>query len=121
MSTALTKTSVVVFTAIALEQVIDVNNSASALVGAVRLWAAHAVAPGHPPEVSAQLAESVMATAQIVFFRRAMFDDQTSRIVMVSLSIGGRITALFVVKRVFPPAAGQLTGCASFLGGVSQR
>jgi Na+/H+ antiporter NhaD/arsenite permease-like protein len=32
------------------------------------LWTVYAVAPGHPPDASAQLGESVMATAQIVLF-----------------------------------------------------
>jgi len=59
---------VVAYGAIALEHPIKINKSASALVGAGLLWTVYAISIGDAPKVSTQLGESVMATAQIVFF-----------------------------------------------------
>ncbi len=59
---------VLAYAAIALEHPLKVNKSASALVGAGLLWTIYAVSMGDPPVVSEQLGESLMGTAQIVFF-----------------------------------------------------
>ncbi|MBU1237017.1 MAG: sodium:proton antiporter NhaD [Gammaproteobacteria bacterium] len=59
---------VVVYAAIAFEHPIKINKSASALLGAGLLWTVYATLSGDMHAVSEQLGESVMATAQIVFF-----------------------------------------------------
>ncbi len=59
---------VVVYAAIALEHPLHINKSASALVGAGLLWTIYAVQVDNPALVSDQLGESLIATAQIVFF-----------------------------------------------------
>ncbi len=59
---------VLAYAAIALEHPLKVNKSASALVGAGLLWTIYALAMGDPHAVSEQLGESLMGTAQIVFF-----------------------------------------------------
>jgi Na+/H+ antiporter NhaD/arsenite permease-like protein len=59
---------VLAYAAIALEHPLKVNKSASALVGAGLLWTIYALATGDPHAVSEQLGESLMGTAQIVFF-----------------------------------------------------
>ncbi|TAN48054.1 MAG: sodium:proton antiporter [Rhodospirillales bacterium] len=68
MLTALVVIFIIAYAAIALEHPIKINKSASALVGAGLLWTVYAVSFDDPSKVSAQLGESVMATAQIVFF-----------------------------------------------------
>lgn len=68
MITALIIVFVIAYAAIALEHPIKINKSASALVGAGLLWTIYALSSGEPPRVSAELGESLMATAQIVFF-----------------------------------------------------
>lgn len=68
MLTALVLVFVIAYTAIALEHPIKINKSASALVGAGLLWTIYALLGSDAHEVSAQLGESVMSTAQIVFF-----------------------------------------------------
>lgn len=68
MLTALVLVFVVAYAAIALEHPLRVNKSASALLGAGLLWTIYALALGQPHQVSEELGESVMATAQIVFF-----------------------------------------------------
>jgi len=68
MLTALVIVFVVAYAAIALEHPLKINKSASALVGAGLLWTIYALAAGGGHEVGHQLSESVMATAQIVFF-----------------------------------------------------
>jgi Na+/H+ antiporter NhaD/arsenite permease-like protein len=68
MLTALVVVFVVAYAAIALEHPIKINKSASALVGAGLLWTIYALLGGDPHKVSEQLGESVMSTAQIVFF-----------------------------------------------------
>lgn len=68
MLTAIVVIFVVAYAAIALEHPIKINKSASALVGAGLLWTVYAVATGDAAKVSGQLGESVMTTAQIVFF-----------------------------------------------------
>ncbi|MBP9907042.1 MAG: sodium:proton antiporter NhaD [Rhodoferax sp.] len=59
---------VLAYAAIALEHPLKVNKSASALVGAGLLWTIYALSKGDPHVVSEQLGESLMGTAQIVFF-----------------------------------------------------
>jgi Na+/H+ antiporter NhaD/arsenite permease-like protein len=68
MLTALVLVFVVAYAAIALEHPLKVNKSASALLGAGLLWTIYALSLGQPHQVSEELGESVMATAQIVFF-----------------------------------------------------
>lgn len=59
---------IVAYAAIALEHPINVNKSASALVGAGMLWTVYAVFGGDHAAIANQLNESVSGTAQIVFF-----------------------------------------------------
>ncbi|MDO8608697.1 MAG: sodium:proton antiporter NhaD [Phaeospirillum sp.] len=68
MLTAIAVIFVIAYAAITLEHSIRINKSASALVGAGLLWTVYAVSSGDPQQVGAQLGESVMATAQIIFF-----------------------------------------------------
>jgi Na+/H+ antiporter NhaD/arsenite permease-like protein len=68
MLTVLVLVFVLAYAAIALEHPLKVNKSASALVGAGLLWTIYAVASGDASKVSADLSESLMGTAQIVFF-----------------------------------------------------
>lgn len=68
MLTALVVIFIFAYAAIALEHPIRINKAASALVGAGLLWTVYAVSQGDPPKVGAELGESVMATAQIIFF-----------------------------------------------------
>lgn len=59
---------VIAYAAIALEHPIGVNKSASALVGAGLLWTIYALGVDEPRLVGEKLDETVVATAQIVFF-----------------------------------------------------
>lgn len=59
---------VLAYAAIALEHPIRINKAASALVGAGLLWTIYALGQGEPQVISEQLGESLMGTAQIVFF-----------------------------------------------------
>jgi Na+/H+ antiporter NhaD/arsenite permease-like protein len=59
---------VIAYAAIALEHPLKINKSGSALVGAGLLWTIYAVSAGGAHLVSEQLGESLMGTAQIVFF-----------------------------------------------------
>ncbi len=68
MITALVAIFVIVYAAIALEHPLNVNKSASALIGAGLLWTIYALASPDSAAVSGQLGESLMSTAQIVFF-----------------------------------------------------
>jgi len=68
MLTVLVVIFVLAYAAIALEHPLKVNKSASALIGAGLLWTVYALALGDPDLVSKQLGESLMGTAQIVFF-----------------------------------------------------
>ncbi len=68
MLTALVVVFVIAYAAIALEHPIKINKSASALLGAGLLWTIYALSLGDPHKVSEQLGESLMSTAQIVFF-----------------------------------------------------
>ena len=68
MLTALIVIFVLVYVAIALEHPLKVNKSASALLGAGLLWTLYALGHGDANVVSKELGESLMGTAQIVFF-----------------------------------------------------
>jgi Na+/H+ antiporter NhaD/arsenite permease-like protein len=59
---------VLCYLAIALEQPLGINKSASALMGAGLLWTVFALWGGEPRLVGEGLNESLVATAQIVFF-----------------------------------------------------
>ena len=58
----------VTYAAITLEHQTGVNKSAPALIGAVVLWAIYASGLGDMPLVTKQLNESLVTTAQIIFF-----------------------------------------------------
>lgn len=58
----------IVYAAIALEHPLKINKSASSLIGAGLLWTIYASSVGDAQTVSVQLGESLMETAQIVFF-----------------------------------------------------
>lgn len=68
MLTALICIFVLAYVAIALEHPLGVNKSASALLGAGLLWTLYALGHNDAALVNAQLGESLMGTAQIVFF-----------------------------------------------------
>ena len=68
MLTALVIIFVVAYAAIAFEHPLKINKSASALVGAGLLWTIYAVNTGDVHLVGEQLSESLVSTAQIVFF-----------------------------------------------------
>ena len=68
MLTALVVIFVIAYAAIALEHPLKVNKSASALIGAGLLWTIYALSTGDHDLVNKQLGESLMGTAQIVFF-----------------------------------------------------
>jgi len=68
MLTAIILVFVAAYAAIALEHPLKVNKSASALIGAGLLWTIYATGTGDHHLVSEQLGESLMGTAQIVFF-----------------------------------------------------
>ncbi len=98
MLTALIIIFVIAYAAIALEHPLKVNKSASALIGAGLLWTIYALSTGDHHLVSEQLGESLMGTAQIVFFLMGAmtivevvdahngFDVITSRIRTTSLT-----------------------------------
>lgn len=68
MLTALVIIFVLAYVAIAFEHPLKINKSASALVGAGLLWTIYAVNTGDAHLVGAHLSESLISTAQIVFF-----------------------------------------------------
>jgi Na+/H+ antiporter NhaD/arsenite permease-like protein len=68
MLTALVLVFVIVYAAIAFEHPIKINKSASALIGAGLLWTIYAMSTTDHHLVGHQLGESLMGTAQIVFF-----------------------------------------------------
>lgn len=59
---------VIAYAAIALEHPLKVNKSASALIGAGLLWTIYALSTTDHELLNKQLGESLMSTAQIVFF-----------------------------------------------------
>ena len=68
MLTLLIIVFVLAYAAIALEHPLKINKSASALLGAGLLWTIYAVGTGDAAKVGAELGQSLMQTAQIVFF-----------------------------------------------------
>jgi len=68
MLVALVVVFVLAYAAIAFEHPIKINKSASALVGAGLLWTIYAVNTADPHLVGEHLSESLISTAQIVFF-----------------------------------------------------
>lgn len=68
MLTTLVIVFVLAYAAIALEHPLKINKSASALIGAGLLWTIYGMSTGDHQMVSVHLSESLMATAQIVFF-----------------------------------------------------
>jgi Na+/H+ antiporter NhaD/arsenite permease-like protein len=68
MLTALAIIFVIAYVAIALEHPLKINKAASALLGAGLLWTTYALFVGDTHLVSEQLGESLMGTAQIIFF-----------------------------------------------------
>lgn len=68
MLSALIVVFVVAYVAIALEHPLHINKTASALIAAGLLWTIYAVGSGDAAAVTSQLGESLMSTAQIVFF-----------------------------------------------------
>ena len=68
MLTLLVIVFVLAYAAIALEHPLKINKSASALLGAGLLWTIYALATGDAVKVGGELGESLMGTAQIVFF-----------------------------------------------------
>jgi len=68
MLTTLVIVFIIAYAAIALEHPLNINKSASALIGAGLLWTIYALSVGDTHLVSEQLGESLTGTAQIVFF-----------------------------------------------------
>ena len=68
MLTALVIIFIIAYAAIALEHPLKVNKSASALIGAGLLWTIYALSSTDHLLVNKQLGESLLGTAQIVFF-----------------------------------------------------
>lgn len=68
MLTILVAIFVVAYAAIALEHPLQINKSATALLGAGLLWTVYALGSQDTNVVSTELGESLMGTAQIVFF-----------------------------------------------------
>ncbi|RFO96860.1 sodium:proton antiporter [Rhodoferax lacus] len=68
MTTWLSLVFVLAYAAIALEHPLRINKSASALIGAGLLWTVYGVNLDNPAVLNQQLGESLMGTAQIVFF-----------------------------------------------------
>jgi Na+/H+ antiporter NhaD/arsenite permease-like protein len=68
MLTTLVIIFIIAYAAIALEHPLNINKSASALIGAGLLWTTYALSVGDTRVVGEQLGESLMGTAQIVFF-----------------------------------------------------
>ncbi len=68
MTTSLIIVFILAYTAIALEHPIKINKSASALIGAGILWSIYALSTGDNSKISHELSETLIETAQIVFF-----------------------------------------------------
>lgn len=98
MLTALVIVFILAYAAIAFEHPIKINKSASALLGAGLLWTIYAVSTDNAQLVGEHLSESLISTAQIVFFLMGAmaivevvdahdgFDVITSRIKTTQLS-----------------------------------
>ena len=59
---------VLAYTAIAMEHPLKINKSATALLCAGLMWSLYALGQPDPQSVNTALGESLMGTAQIVFF-----------------------------------------------------
>jgi len=68
MNTLLIAVFVMTYAAIAFEHPIKINKSATALIGTGLLWTIYAIASPDAKVVEAAMGESLMSTAQIVFF-----------------------------------------------------
>jgi Na+/H+ antiporter NhaD/arsenite permease-like protein len=68
MSGLLVTAFVLTYAAIALEEPLRINKSATALVGAGLLWTIYALSNGNPELIDRELSESLVETAQIAFF-----------------------------------------------------
>ena len=68
MNTLLIAIFVLTYAAIAFEHPLKINKSATALMGAGLLWTIYAIAGPDAKEVESAMGESLMSTAQIVFF-----------------------------------------------------
>jgi Na+/H+ antiporter NhaD/arsenite permease-like protein len=68
MTAALIILFVVTYAAIAFEEPLRLNKSATALIGAGVLWTVYAMARGAPEAVEGELAHSLVHTAEIAFF-----------------------------------------------------
>lgn len=68
MHAAIVVIFLVAYAAVALEHPLKINKAAIALVGAGLMWTIYALMGGEPQSVVQQLNESVVSTAQIVFF-----------------------------------------------------
>ena len=68
MTTLLILIFVIAYAAIAFEHPLKINKSASALLGAGLLWSVYALMSGDTGHMSEQLGETLIGTAQIVFF-----------------------------------------------------
>ncbi|HQR86305.1 MAG: sodium:proton antiporter [Burkholderiales bacterium 35-55-47] len=68
MNTLLILLFVVTYAAIAFEHPIKINKSASALLGAGLMWAVYAVMSNDSHAINHELSETLISTAQIVFF-----------------------------------------------------
>jgi Na+/H+ antiporter NhaD/arsenite permease-like protein len=98
MNALLISIFVIAYAAIAFEHPIKINKSASALLGAGLLWSVYALMMGEGSHVSDHLGETLIGTAQIVFFLMGAmtivevidahdgFDVVTARIRTTSLS-----------------------------------
>lgn len=98
MLTTLVVIFVLAYAAIAFEHPLKVNKTATGLLAAGVLWTVYALGAADPTQVSHELGESLMSTAQIVFFLMGAmaivevvdahngFEILTSRIKITSLS-----------------------------------
>ncbi len=68
MNTLLILIFVLTYAAIAFEHPLQINKSATALIGAGLLWTVYAIAGPEAKVVDAAISDSLMSTAQIVFF-----------------------------------------------------
>lgn len=68
MLTAVIAIFVISYVAIAMEHPLKINKAAFALIGAGVLWTIYAVSTNDSHRISEELAESLIGTAQIVFF-----------------------------------------------------
>ena len=68
MNSLLIAIFVLTYAAIAFEHPLKINKSATALIGAGLLWTVYALLGPEAKEVDAAIGESLMSTAQIVFF-----------------------------------------------------